>query len=207
MRSATELIVLNIEIENQIDTSGDLRPLPGKESALFAISRHAGGHLKFCRYDLPHHLRRQIEALDPEAALQDHEAVRRILGRYVFCDTAFAGKGYYFARVPSPAEYLDAVYRDGCYVILVDDKPVSWAWTSDESECAAELAVETVPRYQRRGYARQVVASWAAHVLGDGKVAFYSHEVGNSLSEALAHSLGVVQYAIVTTYSSKAASG
>jgi GNAT superfamily N-acetyltransferase len=203
--SPTELIALNIEIENQIDASGDLRPLPGKESALFTISRHAGGHTSFYRHDLPHHIRRQIEALDPETALQDHEAVRRILGRYAPCDAVFAGKGYHFARVPSSAEFPDAVYRDGCYVILVDGKPVSWAWTADESEQAAELAVETVPKYRRRGYARQVVAAWAAHVLEEGKVAFYSHKVGNTASEALAHSLGVVQYALTTTYSSKAA--
>jgi hypothetical protein len=52
-----------------------------------------------------------------------------------------------------------------------------------------------------------VVTAWAAHVLGEGKVAFYSHEVGNTASEALAHSLGVVQYAVVTTYSSKTTSG
>jgi RimJ/RimL family protein N-acetyltransferase len=205
--SPTELIVLNIAIENQIAPGGDLMPLRGKASTLFSISLQAGGQVRFYRSDLPRSIRRQIEALDPETALQDHEAVRRILDKYTSCDTVFAGKGYYFARTPFPAEYPDAVYRDGCYVILVDGKPVSWAWTADESERAAELAVETVPRYQRRGYARQVVAAWAAHVLGEGKVAFYSHEVGNTPSEALAHSLGAVQYAVVTTYSSKAASG
>ena len=77
----------------------------------------------------------------------------------------------------------------------------------EESKQAAELAVETAPGYRRLGYARQVVAAWASHVLGEGKVAFYSHEVGNAASEALAHSLGVVQYAVVTTYESKATAG
>jgi hypothetical protein len=202
-----ELVALNIQIENETDANGDLRPLPGKESTLFTISHHPGGHIRFYRYDLPHHIRRQIEALDPETALRDHAAVRQILDRYVPCDTVFAGKGYHFARVPSSAECPDAVYRDGCYVILVDGKPVSWAWTADESEQAAELAVETIAKHQRRGYARQVVAAWAAHVLGEGKVAFYSHEVDNTASEALAHSLGVVQYAVATTYGSKAATG
>ena len=166
-----------------------------------------GGYVRYYRYDLPRTARRQIETLDPETALQDHEAVRRILEGYTACDSVFAGKGYYFATLPSPEECPDAVYRDGCYVILVDGNPVSWAWTADESEQAAELAVETLPKYQRRGYARQVVTAWAAHVLGEGKVAFYSHEVGNTASEALAHSLGVVQYAVVTTYSSKTTSG
>jgi len=203
----TELIVLSIEIENEIDANGDLRPRPSKASTLFSISRHAGGHVRYYRYDLPRKVRLQIEELDPEVALQDDEAVRRILERYTSCDSVFAGKGYHFARPPSPEECPDAVYREGCYVILVDGKPVSWAWTADESEQAAELAVETLPKYRRRGYARQVVVAWATHVLEEGKVAFYSHEVGNAASEALAHSLDVVQYAAVTTYGSNASLG
>jgi len=205
--SPTELVRLSIEIENQIDSGGDLRPVPGRDSALFSVSRHPTGYAAFFRYDLPRNVRRQIAALDPEAALQDHEAVRRILARFAPCDTIFAGKGYYFARRPSPAEFPDAVYHNGCYVITIDGKPVSWAWTADGSEQAAELAVETTPKYRRRGYARQVVAAWATHVLEERKVAFYSHEVGNIASEALANSLSVVQYTVVTTYGSKAAAG
>jgi len=161
----------------------------------------------FYRYDLPPDARRQIEALDPEVALKDHGTVRQILARYAPCDSVFAGKGYYFAHLPSPEEFPDAVFHNGCYVIQVGGEPVSWAWTANESEQAAELAVETAPEYRQRGYARQVVAAWATRVLGEGKVAFYSHEVGNAASEALAHSLGVVQYAVVTTYESKATTG
>jgi hypothetical protein len=201
----TELVTLNIEIENQIDAHGDLHPLPGKDAALFSISRCRAGYARYYRYDLLRGIRRQIEALDPEAALHDHKAVQRLLAHHTPCDTIFAGKGYYFARRPAPIEYPDAVCREGCHVILIDGKPVSWAWTADASDQAAELAVETTPAHRRRGYARQVAAAWAAHVLGEGKVAFYSHELGNLASEALARSLGVVQYAVVTTYSAKPA--
>ena len=202
-----ELIRLSIGIENRVDPSGDLRPVPGKNSALFSISRHQNGYIRFFRYDLPTAVRHQIEVLQPEMALQDHNIVRQILGRHTPCDSVFAGKGYYFAHLPSPEEFSDAVFHNGCYVIQVGGEPVSWAWTSHESEQAAELAVETVLEYRRRGYARQVVAAWAARVLGQGKVAFYSHEVGNTASEALAHSLGVVQYAVWTTYEIKATTG
>jgi hypothetical protein len=202
---AAKLIRLSIGIENRVGTDGDLRPVPGLASALFSISRHQTGYVRFYRYDLPPHVRHQIEALPPEAARQDHHVVRQILDRHTPCDSVFAGKGYTFAQPPSPDEYPDAIFHDGCYVIKVDGKPVSWAWTSQESEQAAELAVETALEYRRRGYARQVVAAWAARVLGKGKVAFYSHEVGNTASEALAQSLGVVQYALVTTYECRAA--
>ena len=202
-----ELIRLSIGIENQIDSSGDLKPVQGKDSAIFSISRHQTGHIKFFRYDLPFGVRRQIEALEPEVALKGHKAVCQILAQYTSCDSVFAGKGYYFAHSPSREEFPDAVFHNGCYVILVGGEPVSWAWTANESDQAAELAVETVAEYRQRGYARQVVAAWANHVLGEGKVAFYSYEVGNIPSEALAHSLDVVQYVVVTTYESKAAAG
>lgn len=203
----TKLIRLSIGIENQIDSSGDLKPVPGKDSALFSISHHETGYIKFFRYDLPFDVRRQIEALDPEVALKSHKAVRQILVQYTSCDSAFTGKGYYFAHSPSQEEFPDAIFHNGCYVILVDGEPVSWAWTANESEQAAELAVETSAEYRQRGYARQVAAAWANHILGEEKVAFYSHEVGNIASEALAHSLGVVQYAVVTTYENKATAG
>jgi hypothetical protein len=204
MYSPTELVRLSIEIENQTDASGNLLPRPGKDSALFVVSRYATGHARFFRDDVPSTARRQLEALDAEAALQDHNTVRGILSEYVASDTVFAGKGYSFVRPPSPDEFPDVVYHQGCYVVLVDGAPVSWAWTADSSDRAAELAVETALEHRRRGYARQVASAWAAHVLTAGKVAFYSHEVDNHASEALARSLGVVQYAVVTTYGVKA---
>ena len=194
--SPTELTRLNVEIENQIDSNGDLRPRPGKDSALLVVSRHATGYATFFRHDLP-----------PEVALDDHQAVRQILAQHAPCDSVFAGRGYYFARPPSQETFPDVVFDKGCYVILVGGTPVSWAWTADQSERAAELAVETDANHRRRGYARQVAAAWANHVIGEGKVAFYSYERGNVASAALAQCLGVVHYAVVTTYESRAAPG
>jgi GNAT superfamily N-acetyltransferase len=197
---------LSIGIENHINSKGDLVPVPGKASALFSISRYQAGYIKFFRHDLPVDIRHQINVLDPDTALNDHKVVCQILDGHIPCDGVFAGIGCYFDHLPSPDQYPDAVYQDGCYVILVDGEPVSWAWTANESEGAAELAVETKPEYRNRGYARQVVAAWANYVIGKGKVAFYSYEIINLASEALAKSLDVVQYAVVTTYESKATS-
>jgi len=199
--NAVDLIRLNIEIEHTIDSNEDLVPIPGKESALFSISRYQDGYVTYFRYDIPAEIREQIAALGPDAALNDHVTVRRVLACYTPCKEVFAGKGYYFAHIPAPDEFPDVVFHKGCYVIKVKGKPVSWAWTQDESERAAELAVETLPEYRRRGYGRQVVAAWAADVIRGGKVAFYSHRIGNVASEGLARSLGVVQYAASTGYS------
>jgi hypothetical protein len=196
----TELIRLSIALENDLDPRGDLRPLPGRDSALFSISRHAGGHLALFRYDLPQDVRQRIAALSPDRQLYDHETVRQILAQHLCCDSVFAGRAYWFAHSPAPEEHPDVVFRDGCHTVLADGQPVSWAWTAVESAQAAELAVETASGHRQRGYGRQVAAAWAAQVRSEGKVAFYSHELGNAASEALATSLGVVQYALVTSY-------
>ena len=205
--SPIELTRLNVEIENQIDSNGDLRPRPGKDSALLVVSHHATGYATFFRHDLPPGIRRQIAALPPEVALDDHQAVCQILAQHTPCDDVFAGRGYYFARPPSQETFPDALFQNGCYVILVNGTPVSWAWTADQSKRAAELAVETDANHRRCGYARQVAAAWANHVIGEGKVAFYSYERSNVASAALAQCLGVVHYAVVTTYESRTAPG
>ena len=66
---------------------------------------------------------------------------------------------------------------------------------------AAELALEVLPEYRRRGYGRQVASAWANHIMQEGLVAFYSHLHDNLPSQALAQSLGVVQYAASAGYS------
>jgi len=196
-----DLIRLNTEIENVVNSDGDLTPISGKDSAIFAIHRHEGGYVYYFRYDLLPSTRQQIEALAPEEALYNHDTVKRILAPYATCNKVFAGRGYHFGRIPSPDEFPDAVLHEGCYVIMADGKPVSWAWTQDGNERAAELAVETLPEYRRRGHARQAVAAWASHVVKGGRVAFFSHEIGNVESEALGRSLGVVHYAVSVVYS------
>ena len=112
---AAELARLSIGIENQIDSSGDLKPVPGNDSTIFSISRHQTGHIQFFRYDLPIDVRRQIETLDPEVALTGHKTVCQILAQYSSCDSVFAGKGYYFAHSPPREAFPDAVFHNGCY--------------------------------------------------------------------------------------------
>jgi predicted GNAT family acetyltransferase len=65
------------------------------------------------------------------------------------------------------------------------------AWSARSTDESAELAVETRPEYQRRGYGRQVCAAWANDQLDTGRIAFFSHAVENVASAALAKSLGV----------------
>jgi predicted GNAT family acetyltransferase len=69
-----------------------------------------------------------------------------------------------------------------------------------ENPFCAEVAVETLPEFQRRGYARRVCAAWANNALRRGKVAFFSHAESNLASRRLALSLGVVEYAACISY-------
>jgi len=45
--TSLDLIRLNVEIEHDIDSDGNLLPLPGKESALLSISRHQDGYVTY----------------------------------------------------------------------------------------------------------------------------------------------------------------
>ena len=65
------------------------------------------------------------------------------------------------------------------------------AWTTADSARATEVEVETHPDFRRRGYARQVVAAWAADALASGKAVFYSHVSANDASRGVARSLGL----------------
>jgi predicted GNAT family acetyltransferase len=87
------------------------------------------------------------------------------------------------------------------FAIYDGERPVAWAFSSREGSRAAELAVETLPEYRRRGYARRVASAWAVAKLADGKTCFYSYLADNYPSEMLARSLGVEWQFDLATYS------
>jgi len=199
---ARELIRLNIQLEHRINERGDLEPLPGITPALFIIAQHCDGDERYYRSDLPAEVRLRLAELSPEVALHEHDRVCEILAAHARCADLFAGIGYYFDRHPSPDECPDVIRRGASYAIVINGRQISRAWSERDDEYAAELAVETQREYRQRGYARQVAAAWAADVLDSGRVAFYSHRTVNAASKALARSLGVVPYAVLTSYES-----
>jgi ribosomal protein S18 acetylase RimI-like enzyme len=199
-----ELIRLNVGLENHIELSGHLFPLPDSDPAQvahFVIARHSGGCERFFRHDLPVPIREKLTQLDPEQALYDFELVKSILAEDKPCKDAWGGKGYVFSHIPDQSEFPDVLFHEGSLVIMVENEPVAWAWSQEKNEKAAELAVEVLPEYRRRGYGRQLSAAWANHIMHQGLVAFYSHLHDNHPSQALAQSLGVVQYAVSAGYS------
>jgi hypothetical protein len=202
--SSIELIHLNIGLENRIGPSDKLFPLLHStlgKVAHFIIACHSRGCERYFRNDLPVSILEKLSGLDPEQALHDFDLVTRVLSEDIPCKEAWGGIGCVFKHISDPAEFPDAVLHEGSFVILFENKPVAWVWSQEQNEKAAELALEALPQFRRRGYGRQVAAAWANHIMRDGRIAFYSHLHDNTPSQALANSLGVVQYTVSAGYS------
>ena len=198
---ASQFVRLQVTLEYGLDAEGFLVPFPGStEQARFVIRRHPGGALRYYRHDLPAPVRERLAALPDEEAHGNPDAVKAILAADARCQDVFIGVSGVFVKRPEQTEFVDVVRREGQFVILAGDKPVSAAFSVRENEAAAEVAVETADAFRRRGFGRQVTAAWAYHVMAQGKVAFYSYAEGNLASQALARSLGVVQFSRVAGY-------
>ena len=191
-----DLIHLQITLEYQLDLAGNLVPFAGSsEQARYIVYKYSGGYRWYYRYDLPTQVRSQLAEQDPDNAFEQPEQVINILSQDGSVDPSGPFISGYFDHKPAVSEPLQLKLLDGCFVIVVDNRPVAWAGSERNNTACAEVAVETLLEFRRRGFARQVTAAWANHILHQGLVAFYSYHADNLPSQALANSLGVVQYA------------
>lgn len=196
-----ELIRLSIELENTIDSHGDLAPLPGMETTFLAVNQYASGFAVRYHANLPVALRRRLQDLPEQVLLEGPPLVLEILANHVPASRFFAGFSCYYDHLPARSEFPQVKVVDGAHCILVNGQIASRAWTQAKSAQAAELALETLPQYRRLGYGRQVAAAWGRQICSQGKVAFYSYRLENLASAALARSLGVIQFTRFTSYS------
>jgi shikimate kinase/GNAT superfamily N-acetyltransferase len=198
--SAIYHVRLNLGIENTFPMARRVTPKQERELALMAVYRHAHGFERYYYANLPAVLHARLEEIPPAYALDEPEQVLASLREVYPRAEVFCAHTYVFSRSPDPEAYPDVVYRSKGYEVLVHGQTVSRAWSPDESETAAELAVETHPNYRRQGYARQAASAWAAANLAAGKMPFFSHRLGNQASQELARSMGVEHYAQVSGY-------
>ncbi len=77
------------------------------------------------------------------------------------------------------------------FAIESDGEILSACVSSRQNHRCAEAWVVTHPRHRRKGYARQVVAAWAASLQAEGIIPFYSHDIQNTDSARVAESLGL----------------
>ncbi len=212
-----ELVRLHLELECiGIDAAGQLIRIPGPAPDTLHrvyVARHDQGDSLFFRADLLASIRRKLRRLPIGAFFEAPKVVKEILADDEPCSEIHIGKSYIFPGLLRPGLYPDAVRlanldpkmvrqydpsldssRKEVFGIVVDGRIVSTCEASRENEAAGEAWVRTLEGYRRRGYARQVTAAWGNWLLRQGRVPFYSHRWENLASQAVAESLGLVQY-------------
>jgi RimJ/RimL family protein N-acetyltransferase len=93
---------------------------------------------------------------------------------------------------PDLGPWLDSVVeRDGARIAYwADGKPVSFCCCTEPTESLWNVAIDTLPRYQRRGYATRC-AAWMIHHMRDrGLEPVWGAEADNVASLGLARRLG-----------------
>ncbi len=200
---SNELIQLQVHLEYQLDADGLLIPHQGSsEQAYYLVYQHSQGCQSFFNRSIPQALREKLRALGPQAAYEHPATVIDLLdkgyrpskgGDEVF----WSG---YFASNPDPRDFPQAHAADNSWVIMQGGQAVCRALSVRQDRHCAEVYVETLPAYRKRGYGRQAVAAWAYDILQSGRVPLYSYKMRNTASAALAQSLGVVWYANVVEF-------
>ena len=161
----------------------------------------------FFRHDLLPEVRSRLAALHMERTFRDRDRVAEILAAESACKEVSHFTTYVFPEERSPDQYPDAARLPGAngigrpvFGIADGGRTVCACSSVRENEKCAEAYVWTEPRYRRRGYARQAVLAWAHELQQRGKLPFYSHEVGNLASQAVARSLGLRRLLVATAY-------
>jgi predicted GNAT family acetyltransferase len=88
------------------------------------------------------------------------------------------------------SEFNDSA--DEVYAIEEEGRIVSACVSSRQNNKCAEAWVFTDPNHRRKGFARQVVMTWAANLQRKGIIPFYSHAVENTNSANLAKRLNLL---------------
>lgn len=189
------LIAMKLAMEFGVGPVGDTLPaatLNAEGQPRLLVSRFGDDHAIFFRHDVPQSTRDVLSALGVDGLVGDESRVRLILEEQAPCGKVYRIRWYTIERMPDLDEYPDVTIRGRRHVVEIDGKVVAWARTDAGDEHSAEVSIATDEAFRRRGYARQVTASWAASVLRAGKVAFYSHLLDNAPSSAVAASLGLI---------------
>jgi len=221
--NAIDLISTQMALECiGITVAGELIRIPGPNPDTIArlfVVQHDGNYAAYPRHDLAAHIRRKLHTLPPKTAFYQQGAVQAILEEDSRCDDIFVGKSCVFATTMTPDDYADVIRLDESHQRLIDEYDhrlvlsrgtvyaviqhshiVSTCESSRENETAGEAWVRTLPEYRRLGYARQTTAAWAHNLQQEGKIPFYSHRWDNLASQAVAQSLGAIQYQAFVAY-------
>lgn len=82
-------------------------------------------------------------------------------------------------------------FAENIYAIERNRSIVSACVSTRENKKCGEAWVYTDIQYRNQGFAQKVVNAWAASLMENGKVPFYSHKIENMASASLAKQLGL----------------
>jgi len=84
---------------------------------------------------------------------------------------------------------------------FVENKPVSFCWSTCESESLWDVSIETLPGYQRKGFAECCARFMIQHMFKNGKQPSWGALKSNTASLNLAKKLGFVRVAELYLFS------
>jgi RimJ/RimL family protein N-acetyltransferase len=85
-------------------------------------------------------------------------------------------------------------YKQPCFVIVEDNRPVSICCSARQTSKADEASVFTHEAHRGRGYGLDVANAWATEVMKLGRIALYSTSWDNFASQSVARKLQLVQF-------------
>jgi ribosomal protein S18 acetylase RimI-like enzyme len=192
----------------------------GKDAPRFFLGKTTGGNEWRFRHDVDDQLRGELELLcaaepgDGADAPRDSTRFEEVLSRFAPVQRIWAGPAYWFpSELPAASgavritkenrdllrphleEWLgDVGFRDLMFAIVVGGRAVSICCSVRASSVAHEVGVETAPEFRGRGFAKQVVGTWATAVRKLCRIPLYSTSWDNTASQALARSLRLRSY-------------
>lgn len=205
------LLELQLELECVRVASGDtLVPFPCSNPdppPRLLITTIGNDDAMYFLTDLPRDVRYKLARLPPHQCANDEEAVRAILALDRPCDEVWRNRAYIFTENMESSTHRDVTrlsetndIGSPIFGVIVNGNVVSSCSSIRENGKSGEAWVQTAPEYRGRGYAAQVTAAWGNDLYEQGKVAFYSHLIENTASQAVARKLELTPFMSAVGY-------
>jgi RimJ/RimL family protein N-acetyltransferase len=206
--NARDLLRQHLKLECiGFNSNGQLHRIDGPEPddipQFYVVQYPDNNTERFYREDVSEKVLHQLNKVLDIGAFMEPRTVRGILRMDQPVEHIHFGKSYIFPESFSVAdESIQLIEHEGrpTHALMVDGQVVAFCQSSREDDRSAEAWVFTEPAHRGKGYAKRVTTAWAADALKRGKTAFYSHVIDNKPSEALAKSLGLIQYILDIGY-------
>jgi RimJ/RimL family protein N-acetyltransferase len=211
---------LHVDALYEHDDAGDMIRVNepnGSAAPRFHLGRTAEGDVLRFRHDVDAALRRELQAaatrdarVNPFSPIDPTPYVELLAPRqpvdrtsagpaFAFPDEIADSRGVLMTAENAAqlqrllAPWLpDVTLSAPLFAIVVEGRAVAVCGSVRRTPAAHEAGVETVPEFRHRGFAVEVVSSWARAVRAIGVTPLYSTSWTNTASQAVARKLGLI---------------